>query len=218
MLNNIYYDICSYILDYLNLDEIKNLNITNKNCNKITNKYINFYKLKCRICNIISNRTTECLKCSDIIYEYCDCCYYYIIGDYYIKQGCLDSLCHIVKLCTFCVENRINQCNYCSRYISNAETYENDRGIFFCFHCLYYDNYHNKSKKVRDFISYTPWVGVDIGEELYRNDYVDEPFIISSKNDEIKKYYSRDISEEGYESIILCVKLGYITLEQFYNL
>jgi len=85
-----------------------------------------------------------------------------------------------------------------------------------CLDCV--ENRNNKTRKIKSYTSYTRWHEVNVGEELYRHVDIVEPFVILNTSEDFSKYVKNNITEEGYESIILRVKLGYITIEEFYNL
>lgn len=199
-------DLFTYILRYLIIDEIKQLYETSKLCNKKIDEYIKKCRLQCSICNIISSNSDMCIKCMNILYKKCDNCDYNICGKYYIKQTCFTCDCKI-NLCRICVENKINKCNICNKMISKNDTYVNEMNIHICFDCLRDQWILHNNIEIRYYTTFTPWNGRIIGEELYRNYDIEEPWIILY-----------NISKKCRKSIILCVQLGYITLEEFYKI
>lgn len=219
MLSTLYYDIFDGILNFLNLGDLKNLNITNRYIHNLIQKYIKYYELQCRVCDIISNQHTICVKCGDVVYKTCDLCKEYIFENYYIKQACYNNYCNcIIFLCLDCVENYLHECNICNTLVSYADICINEMNVYACFECLYFENRNNKTKHIKSYTTYTTWHGVNIGEAIYKYNDTNEPFVILNTSEDFSKYVKNNITEEGYECIILCVKLGYITMEDFYNL
>ena len=227
-------DIFNVILNFLHITDLKNLYFTNKYLSSFIKKYIKYNKLKCRICNIINyyndtikcnnNIYKQCIKCTEIICNKCHICDKFLSKDFYLKPSYddieFDSWLNML-VCTSCVEKKIYSCNICNNSISNYYTCYNEKNSddVICFKCVseIYISYTDFSLYSYTFI---------VNNKKYMMKLKTRPFYLAHLSYDGYKpilykslYFCNNfIYFKGFEIIILCVQLGYITLEEFYSL